>query len=400
MFRFLRPYQLVVDAAIAIVYFVVVLSLNSERSSDFLLKVALAIALLLRRLSPPVSLGIAWVAALAQMYVAQLTPQVADLAILGVLYSTAAYGGRVLKWLGLVSVGVGAVLGAFFLVFTGNAYQFGLTLGSNVLPSGLAQALVQFAFLLVAMFVLLGLPWTIGLLMRTRVTAQESREAQLVAQRDAEIAERDIIIEQERNQIARDMHDVVAHSLAVVIAQADGARYARMTNPGAVDEGLKAISTTAREALADVRLLLGQLRHRQGEGPQPSLQDLGRLFEQFRASGLVIRHTEVGVPLVLGTGQQLAVYRIIQEALTNVLRHGEIGEPAIVTFTWTATDLEVIITSAITTSPRTGEMRLGHGLAGMKERATLAGGWLTAAPDGTDFVVTASVPAANAGVRA
>jgi len=347
-----------------------------------------------------VALGIAWIAALAQMYVAQLTPNVADLAILGVLYSTAAYGGRVLKWLGLVSVGLGAVLGAFFIVFSGNAYQFGLELGPNVLPSGLAQSLVQFAFLLVAMLVLLGLPWTLGLLLRTRINAQESRDAQLTAQRDAEIAEREIIIEQERNQIARDMHDVVAHSLAVVIAQADGARYARISNPGAVDEGLTAISTTAREALADVRLLLGQLRHRQGEGPQPSLQDLGRLFEQFRASGLVIRHSEAGEPLVLGTGQQLAVYRIVQEALTNVLRHGEIGEPAIVTFTWTASDLEVIITSAITTSPRTGELRLGHGLAGMKERATLAGGWLTAVPNGTDFIVTASVPAANAGVRA
>ncbi len=402
MFRFLRPYQLVVDVAAAFFFFVIASAITT-RISEYFLVAGLSVALLLRRLTPGIALAIAWLLALAQMYLAQLSVTVADFAILAVLYSSSAYGGRLLKWLGLVSVGIGALLGSAFLALSGNAYQFGLRFENGSFGGGtiteVAQTLLQLAFLLVAMLVLLGLPWTLGLLVRTRIDARESRAAQLAAQREAEIAEQDVIVEQERNRIARDMHDVVAHSLAVVIAQADGARYAQANDPNAVDGALGAISTTAREALADVRLLLGQLRHSQGEGPQPGLADLERLLEQLRASGLTISELAEGETLVLGTGQQLAVYRIVQEALTNVLRHGDVLTTVLVQFIWTPTDLEVTITSTLASSPHTGELRLGHGIAGMKERATLAGGWLSAEPRGGQFIVTASVPGAGAVTR-
>ncbi|WP_316313707.1 sensor histidine kinase, partial [Clavibacter michiganensis] len=135
----------------------------------------------------------------------------------------------------------------------------------------------------------------------------------------------DVVVEQERNRIARDMHDVVAHSLAVVIAQADGARYARLVDPEAADEALRTISTTARQALGDVRILLAQLRHSEDDAPQPELKELSDLIDQMRSTGLTIEFVETGQPGEFGTGQQLAVYRIVQEALTNVLRHGDVG---------------------------------------------------------------------------
>ncbi|WP_213815192.1 sensor histidine kinase [Glaciihabitans sp. dw_435] len=395
MFRFLRPYQLAVDIVIAGLFLASSFALSGGRGAEYLLAAALTIALLLRRIAPAWSLSVSWVAALGQMYVVNLTPTFTDFAILAVLYTSAAYGGRVVKWAGLVSVGVGSLLGSMYLVLSGNGDIFGLNFGSGDLSLD-AQRIVQFFFLFIAMLVLLGLPWTVGLLVRTRVVARENKEAEIEASRQAEIAEQGVIVEQERNRIARDMHDVVAHSLAVVIAQADGARYARASDPAAVDGALTAISSTARDALADVRLLLGQLRHSQAEGPQPGLAELDRLLDQLRASGLLIRDETVGPPLQLGTGQQLAIYRIVQEALTNVLRHGNVLKEVTVLFNWTATDLEVTIDSALTASPHTGELRLGHGLAGMRERATLAGGWLTALPRDNRFVVMASVPTAAA----
>jgi signal transduction histidine kinase len=108
----------------------------------------------------------------------------------------------------------------------------------------------------------------------------------------------------------------------------------------------------------------------------------------------------IGHPLALGNGQQLAIYRIVQEALTNVLRHGDVGKRAFVRFVWTAHDLEVTITSSLLSSPRTAELRVGHGLAGMRERAALVGGQLTTAVSDQKFVVRASVPSTPVAVQA
>jgi len=219
------------------------------------------------------------------------------------------------------------------------------------------------------------------------MSARESREAREVAQREVDMAEQDVIVEQERNRIARDMHDVVAHSLAVVIAQADGARYA--ADAASKDAALTTISSTAREALADVRLLLGQLRHREDAGPQPVLADLGRLIDQLRASGLIVTLEQSGVPAALPAAQQLAVYRIVQEALTNALRHGNTTEEVRAVIAWTADAVTLTITNALGAAAPQAE---GHGLPGMRERAILVGGTLEARPDGACYVVRSSIP--------
>jgi signal transduction histidine kinase len=395
MFIRLTRGQTAIDVGVGLVYFLVCFA-PLNRDDQFLgaiLALLFAIALGFRRFSPFLSLGVAWISALFQMYWANLQPGIPDLAILAILFTNARYGDRRIRWIGFGSVFVGAILGAIYLEWGRHAPTIGISFGVRSLAEA-TGILVKLVFNFGLLVGLLGLPWTAGTLVRTRVAARASRLAEHNAQLEVEAAEQDVIVEQERNRIARDMHDVVAHSLAVVIAQADGARYAKANDPEAVDGALSAISSTAREALADVRLLLGQLRHPQTEGPQPALADLGRLLDQLRASGLTVAFTTKGQPLQLGTGQQLAVYRIVQEALTNALRHGDTNEEVTVRFEWVLDELEITISSAVTVSPATAELRVGHGLAGMKERAALVGGRLSTKVDDRRFVVLASIPAA------
>ena len=377
MFRPISRSQLVVDLVAAGV-FALFGWLGVQRSDtgapDLVVLVGFAAALALRRLSPGLALGVAWGAAILQMATSAITPTVSDLAVLGVLYATAAYGGRIVRWAGLASAGVGALVASGYLV---------LVPQWNGGTSGTVDEVTR-AFLtsFVGLLALLGLSWTLGQLARIYRRARDSRRAQIAA-------EQEVITEQERNRIARDMHDVVAHSLAVVIAQADGARYARASDPAAVDTALTTIAATAREALGDVRVLLSQLRHSEGESPQPALDDLDRLVEQLRDSGLTIDRTSSGPPHPLPAGQQLAVFRIVQEALTNALRHGDAVSPVTLDFAWTDQDVIVTVANALRSGSVQGPG--GHGLAGLRERATLAGGSVTAGPDGRRWVVRARV---------
>jgi len=386
--RTLKKQQYVVDVTIAVAYFLVAVGLlYSDYTSFFgvdgyaVVVVGYSLALALRRASPGTALALAWVFSIAQMTL-DIYPSLYNAATLVIVYSVSAYGGRITRSVALASVGVGAFVAALFLTASGSAAGVAQTvLGFSELPS----MILQFVLLFFAMLFVLGVPWLLGLLVRWVTRNRESREAK-------EAAEQIVIVEQERNRIARDMHDVVAHSLAVVIAQSDGARYVRQTDPEAVDEALLAISTTARDALADVRLLLGQLRHSQGDGPQPVLADLERLLDQFRASGLTVVFEQNGQPRPLGTGHELSVYRIVQEAITNALRHGDHDRDVSVRFDWLPDTLDISITNGIDVQATTTELHIGHGLAGMTERAALVGGMLQAAPAGSRFVVSASLP--------
>jgi len=385
MIRRLHSYQYAVDGGLALLFLIVLSTLSPSYGGSggpvAIVYAAFAVAFALRRVSPGIALALAWVGAIVQL-AAGIFPGFFNVAILLVLYTTAAYGGKVVRYAGLASVGLGSAIGAAWLALEGAGIGVSTTLlGALQLP----QVILQYALLFGLLLVVLGSSWLAGLLVRSLTRTRESKQA-----RDA--AEQVVIVEQERNRIARDMHDVVAHSLAVVIAQADGARYARAHDPEAVDEALIAISTTARDALGDVRLLLGQLRHSQGQGPQPVLADLDRLLDQLRASGLTIDYEQHGEPRPLGTAHELSIYRIIQEAITNALRHGDRGAPVALRFDWLDDRVDLTITNGIDVPTTTAELHIGHGLAGMTERASLVGGSLRAAPDGQRFVVNATLP--------
>jgi signal transduction histidine kinase len=383
VFRRLKTYQLVTDVVVAgffaLTALVVELQLargwNAESAAAALLAavlvtIILSAALALRRLSPGLALALAWLAAIIQMSFGR-PPSPVDLAIFAVLYATAAYGSQLVFWLGFASSFLGALVITVYLVLGPYFGSGGVTWSS--IP-------VALALLVAAAFALL-LSWTLGALVRTGIRARENRDAQRRAEAEA-------VAEQERVRIARDMHDVVAHSLAVVIAQADGARYAAASDPDAATAALGTISTTARSALSDVRLLLAQLRHSQGDGPQPTLADLEELYAQVRAAGVELRvDVDPAPPGEPPAAAQLAVYRILQEALTNALRHGD-GAPVDVRLAWHPSRVDVEVRNAAAGAPDAP----GHGLIGMRERAQLAGGRLDVRAEEGEFVVAATLP--------
>jgi signal transduction histidine kinase len=393
VFRPLRRYQLSVDISVAVAFAALMLlftwvgvvgvGIPNDRVSAavaMLLVVPFGAAVALRRLSPPLALTLAWVGAILQM-LAQLPPLPVDIAIFAVLYTCAAYGTNRIFWLGFASSIGGALAITVYLLIPTAAYSV-TTAGDE-----LVYFLVTGTMLFVAAVFGLLLAWTVGALVRVGLRARGNAEAQRKAEERA-------MAEFERNRIARDMHDVVAHSLAVVIAQADGARYAAAADPDAAATSLQTISSTARSALSDVRMLLTQLRHSEGEGPQPTVAELEVLYAQVRAAGLDLRvDVDPAPPGEPPAAVQIAVYRILQEALTNAMRHGS-GGTVEVSLSWLPDRVEVRVSNPLSpVSEATGPVRTGgHGLIGMRERAQLIGGAIEAGPHDGAFVVAATLP--------
>ncbi|MDD7963205.1 sensor histidine kinase [Microbacterium thalli] len=393
MIRPLQRYQIVTDVAVAAAFAVVMLlftwggvigvGIPNDRVSAIiavLLVGPFSAALALRRISPPLALALAWVGAVLQM-LAQLPPLPVDIAIFAVLYTCAAYGTNRVFWLGFASSIAGALAITVYLLVPTALYSV------DAIGGDLAYLLITGTVLFIASVFGLLLAWTVGALVRVGMRARGTAEAQRRAETRARA-------EFERNRIARDMHDVVAHSLAVVIAQADGARYAAAADPDAAAASLQTISTTARSALSDVRMLLTQLRHSEGEGPQPTVAELEVLYAQVRAAGLDLRVDVDPVP----PGEppaavQIAVYRILQEALTNAMRHGA-GGTVDVSLAWLPDRVEVRVSNPLPPASAIagGTPSGGYGLVGMRERAQLIGGRLEVGPVGDAFVVAATLP--------
>ena len=389
MFRSLSPTQLAVDLLIGLVALGLRFALGIEDLALAVVVVAMATAFSMRRLSPGLALAIAWFGAIVQM-LSLHDPDSSNLAILAVLYATARYGTAGVRAFGLISAGAGALIATAYTSAKAAGFLTGDT-GALIGLPGMA-VVTGLVVQLVAALALFGLSWTLGQLTRSWASARESR-------RDRAAAEERILVEQERNRIARDMHDVVAHSLAVVIAQADGARYSK--DAPTMDAALATIAATSRSALSDVRLLLAQLRHRQEAGPQPMLGDLDTLIAQLRDSGLKVEHVAQGRAVGVPTGHQLAIYRIAQEALTNALRHGDPASPTTMSLIWEPDAVELRVRNRARDTP-SAPLVVGHGITGMRERALLVGGTCTVETQGDEVIVTARIPiaASRSGVSA
>jgi signal transduction histidine kinase len=302
----------------------------------------------------------------------------ANVSALVMVHALAAYGPRWAGAAGLVLGLFGALLVATFYYAAAEGPE------SLVLITGAIGIAVVAA-------------WALGHLRRLRLQRElglEERARLLEIERDQEMR---LAATAERARIAREMHDVVAHSLSVVIAQADGGRYAGRTDPEAATGALEAIAATGRQALTDMRSLLGVLREGPGEqyAPQPDVAAVPALVEDVRASGLDVDLLVEGSPRPLPAGPQLAAYRIVQESLTNVLKHAGSAGRAWVRLSWRDDGLEVAVlddgrgASAALVQGAPG----GQGLRGMVERAQLHGGRLTAGPrSGGGFAVHALLP--------
>jgi signal transduction histidine kinase len=236
-------------------------------------------------------------------------------------------------------------------------------------------------------------PWLGGYAIRKREDrelALERRAIKLERIRDQETR---AAVAEERARIARELHDVVAHAISVIVLQARGGRRALASDPDATRDALDAIETTGTEALADMRRLLGVFRT-DGDGlelaPRPSLRHIEALVAQVRDAGLPIELSVEGEPVDLPAGVDVSAYRILQEALTNALRHaGPTTARVVIRYDNGALDLEVMDSGRGT--QRSAEY--GHGLAGMRERVALFGGSLDAGPRPEGgFAVRARLP--------
>ncbi|MFE4252358.1 sensor histidine kinase [Streptomyces sp. NPDC056910] len=187
----------------------------------------------------------------------------------------------------------------------------------------------------------------------------------------------------ERTRIAREMHDIIGHNLSVITGLADGGSYAAARNPERAGQALEAIATTSRQALAELRRLLDVLREEATPttelAPQPALTDLDRLVDGVRAAGLPVRLALRGRPDSLAPGKELTVYRVVQEALTNTLKHAGPGAAAAVDVMYGDDGVRVSVTDT-GRGGRAPEPGAGRGLTGMRERTSLYDGTLEAGP--------------------
>ncbi|MBR8642141.1 two-component sensor histidine kinase [Streptomyces tuirus] len=230
----------------------------------------------------------------------------------------------------------------------------------------------------------------LGLALRTRrvhLAGLEDRARRLEVERDQR--ER-LIAAAERQRVAREMHDIVGHNLSVVVGLADGAAVLAASEGEESAEALRLIGDTGRQALGELRRVLGVLGNAPDAAaslsPQPTLTDLDPLLARVRAAGVGVSYRTDGDLTALGSGVQLTVYRIVQEALTNTLKHAGTGARTEVTV---AVDGDVIRVRITDTGPPSGTPSrhgggdgAGHGLVGIRQRAAMYGGTVTAGPRG------------------
>jgi signal transduction histidine kinase len=290
-------------------------------------------------------------------------PSFSDLALAVAVYSAAAFGPR---WLSLLSLAGGLV-----------APVLAIWRWSRVPVD--SEATVYMYLVLVTPF-LIG--WILGWATHYRrayLAGVEDRAARLEHERDAQAR---IAVSAERARIAREMHDVVAHAVSVMVVQAAGAAYALDSRPDQTRRALDAIADTGRQTLAELRRVLGVMRAddpTDGYVPQPGVAQVVDLVGQVRATGLPADLDVEGVPVELSPGGQLAVYRVVQEALTNVVKHAGPRATArvLIRYGEEAMDIEVDDDGRGAAADPAGG---GHGLVGMRERVALFDGELDAGP--------------------
>jgi signal transduction histidine kinase len=230
--------------------------------------------------------------------------------------------------------------------------------------------------------------WTLG-----RALAERGRRAAALKERaDRLEREQGAAIADERARIARELHDVIAHSVSVMTVQAGAARLLLEQDLERARSSLVSVEETGRQALAEMRRLLGILRAEEQPAalvPQPGIGELGALVEKVRSAGLPVEVVIEGTPQALPPGIDLAAYRVLQEALTNTIKHaGAARARVLIRFAPTALELSVTNDGRVTK-----DGRAGHGLVGMRERVSLYGGEFEAGPQPEGgYVVRARLP--------
>jgi signal transduction histidine kinase len=343
---------------------------------------ALSLVVALRRRAPEKMLLLTIATGVAQL-VFRITPTPGNFAMLVIVYTVASVGAQWARRVALLGSLSAAVL-----------YELRW-------PSSSATTwghLVAVVFMTIPF----ALAWVIGDSLRTRrayYAQLEERAERLQREREAQAK---AAVAAERARIARELHDVVAHNVSVMVVQADGAAYVLDASPDQAKQALSTISQTGRLALAEMRRLLGLLRASDDSGgeyvPQPGVDQLGDLIDQVRGAGLPVDFAVDGTPRPLSSGVELTAYRIVQEALTNTRKHGGPDARATVHITYGDAELQMLIEDDGRGAQHElyeegGADGLGQGMIGMRERIAMVGGTLDTGPrPGGGFRISAALP--------
>ncbi|MEV4416094.1 histidine kinase [Catellatospora sp. NPDC049609] len=334
-----------------------------------------ALALAWRRRAPVAVFAWTWVHAVVGC--ALVPGYLPVLALLVALYTVGAYLPRRMAWL------VGPALVPYGVIAANGAW----------LAAPPRQAATFIGLLLVyALFV--GGVWAVGRwagTSRRRLAAAEEQRA--VAARAAVAAE--------RTRISRELHDIVAHTVTVMMLQAAGAGKVMAVQPERAQAALGQIEELGRQAIAELRRMLAVLSTAADAetGTQPGLGDLDELLHRMRATGMPVELVVEGEPRPLDPSVGLAAYRTVQEALTNIAKHQGGEAPAAVRLAW-GDELLVQVTGRGRAATARPALSTGHGLLGLRERIAVTGGTLEAGPTGDGFTVAATLPTGAAGGRA
>jgi len=366
-----RVFDLVLAAAVtagAVVEVLLAAGIGEPRWPSVVIAIALGSLLLVRRRHPVlVTVPVMLLTVPESLFFADTSELIASFLPLLVL----AYGG-----------------GAY--VESRGAYAALALLLASIVPLGAIDGELPGSILFPAVITVLC--WLIGRNVRTRTRlAAELHEgaARLAEQREAEARD---AVAQERRRIAREMHDVVAHSISIMVVQAAGARQILARDPGRAEEAARRIGHAGRDALGEMHLLVGALERMPSAAPAPSADALATLVERARDAGQAVTLRVQGTPRALPHGAELAAYRVVQEGLTNAIKHAA-GAATEVDVTWARDALELRVADSGDGGAGHRLQGGGHGLVGMAERVRLHGGELHAGPrGGGGFEVVARIP--------
>jgi signal transduction histidine kinase len=370
---------------------------------SYLVATLLAIAVGLSRRSPAAALAVAWLLGLVHV-VTGAPPLVSEVLLAAVAFGCARWGSSTAVWLSGASIPVGAAVAVVWLdpnVFYDSLRVAGVEgLAARAFYAGgngwrLSAGVLGTALLMA--------PWLLGLALRFSARSQDSRASQVAAEAERDQASEIARLREEQARLARDVHDVVGHSLAVILAQAESAQYLPDADTAALKQTMSNIAVTARGSLDDVRTVLATTQGRPADAVQQP--DLEGLLARVRASGHPVESTVVGTPQPMPPELEVVAFRVLQEMLTNAIKHGRRDEPVLVERHWEG-DLRIEVQNAVAdpwayddeTRPVTGlpppAPDVGQGLEGMRRRLEAVGGRLDVRrrSDPPTFTATAWVP--------
>lgn len=360
--------------------------------------VGTAAAVGLSRRLPAAALGLVWAVCGLQL-LAGIDLMLVQVTIAAVAFGTARWGSAATVWLSALSIPVAAMIVSVIINSRGLGGLADLAGNRGLLETVRSLSMTWQLAAVVMGMATLGAPWLVGLALRYGDRARTSQASQEAAEEDAARAARETEqareiarLREEQARLANDVHDVVGHSLAVILAQAESAQYLDDSDPQALKDTMAKIATSARTSLRDVRQVLADTR-------QPPAQPAGldTLIDGVRASGHEVVSTEIGAPRPLPPELEVVAFRVLQEMLTNAIKHGRRDSPVHVERHWEG-ELRIEVRNVVDVSPFAPSPGSsdGAGLDGMRRRLESVGGRLDVRRRDEDgratFTATAWVP--------